>query len=71
MVSYKRQFGFCKSRSTKDQLLLVYSEVAELIDDEFVVDMIILYFSKAFDVVSHVILLDKLREIGAYTVLLN
>ena len=49
------QFGFRKLRSTEDQMLLVYLDVAAMVDDGFVVDMIILYFSKAFDVVSHTI----------------
>ena len=67
----KRQFGVCKSRSTEDQLLLVYSEIAGLVDRGWVVDMVMLDFAKAFDVVSHAVLLGKLREIGVRTVLLN
>ena len=27
-----RQFGVCKSRSTEDQMLLVYSEIASVVD---------------------------------------
>ena len=66
----EEQFDFRKSRATEDQLLLVFSEFARLVDDGLVVDMILLDFSKAFDVVSHV-LLNKLREIGVCSVLLN
>ena len=40
----------------------MYSEVAELVDDELVVDMVLLDSSKAFDA-SHVELLNKSREI--------
>ena len=43
---------------------LVYSEIAGLVDEGWVVCMVML-------VVSHVVLLDKLREIGVCTVLLN
>ena len=48
-----------------------YSEVAGLVDDGLIVDMAVLDFSKAYDVVSHVVLLNKLREIGVCSVLLN
>ena len=59
-----KQFGFRKHTSTEDQVLLVYSDVAALVDDGFVIDMIMLYFSKKFDVLSHKLLLEKLRNIG-------
>ena len=52
-------------------MLLIYSEIAGLVDRGWVVDMVMLDFPKAFDVVSYVVLLDKLREIGVCTVLLN
>ena len=47
----ERQFGFCKHMSTENQILLVYSDVAAVVDHGFVIDMIMLDFSKAFDVV--------------------
>ena len=59
-----RQFGFRKARSTEDQLLLAYSEVVESVDAGLVVDMAMLDFSKAFDVVSHRVLLGKLLALG-------
>ena len=52
------QFGFCKGRSIDDQLLVTYGEVVNLIDRGFVVDMIFLDFSKAFDVVNRSIILS-------------
>ena len=65
------QFGFRKGRSIEDQLLLVYSEVAAHVDSSRIVDMMLLDFSKAFDVVSHVLLLQKLRALGLSGSLLN
>ena len=34
-----RQFGFRKSRSTEDQMLLVYSEIAAMVDSGRIVDV--------------------------------
>ena len=66
-----RQFGLRKSRSTEDQMLLVYSEIASVVDSGMVVDLVLLEISKAFDVVSHVVLLEKLRDLGVGAMLLN
>ena len=66
-----RQFGFRKHISTEDQMLLVYSDVSGMVDDGFIVDLIMLDFSNAFDVISHTVLLQKLRSIGVPAVLLN
>jgi hypothetical protein len=51
------RFGFRKARSIEDQMFLVYSEVAEMVDAVMVVDMALLGFSKGFDIVSYTILL--------------
>ena len=59
-----KQFGFRKGRSTEDQLLLTYGQVAEVVDRGEVVDMVYLDFSKAYDLVSHELLLLKLDCIG-------
>ena len=42
-----RQFKFCKYWSMKDQILLVCSEIADLVDDGLVIDIILLDFLKA------------------------
>ena len=65
------QFGFRSGRSTEDQLLLVYNEVSKTVDEGAVVDIVLFDFSKAFDVVSHNILLDKLYKLGITDVLLQ
>ena len=57
------KFGFRQGRVTENQLLLVYSEVAKWMYEGKVVDMSYLNFSKAFDMVSH-LLLNKLQLLG-------
>ena len=52
--------------SIEDQLLLVYSEITGLMDKGWVADTVMLHFLKIFEV-----LLNKLRDIGVCTVLLN
>lgn len=58
-----KQFGFRSGRLT-DQLLLTYNEVTADLDSGHPVDLILFDFSKAFDVVRHTILLEKLRLVG-------
>ena len=50
---------------------LVYSEVASLVDKSYVVDMVLLDFSTEFDVLLHMLLLQKLCNIDINASLLN
>ncbi|MEL7427573.1 MAG: reverse transcriptase family protein [Bacteroidota bacterium] len=66
-----RQFGFRKGRSTEDQLLLSYGKIAKEVDRGRIVDAVYLDYSKAFDVLSHQILIEKAESIGFSPQILN
>ena len=65
------QHGFVKGRSTVSQLLSVYQEVSCVLDKAGQVDLVYLDFSKAFDSVSHKLLLHKLQSFGFHSNLLE
>ena len=58
------QFGFRAGRSTEDQLLLFYNDVAKAVDGGQAVDVLFLDFSRAFDMLNHNILLARLVSLG-------
>ena len=63
-LSSKAQHGFVTGRSCSTQLLELMEELTEILDSNKDVDMIYLYFSKAFDKVPHKRLLKKLWGYG-------
>jgi len=58
------QHGFTKGKSCLTSLIAVYDGMTGWVDEETAVDAVYLDFNKAFDTVSHNILLGKLRKCG-------
>ena len=58
------QHGFRKRRSCESQLILTVKDLASSLDLKEQIDLILLYFSKAFDKVPHERLLYKMEYYG-------
>ena len=65
------QHGFVKGKSCQSQLLDVYHQIGSTLDQSGQTDIIFLDFSKAFDSVSHVLLIHKLQSFGFSGILLK
>ena len=63
-ILYPFQHGFRKFRSCETQLIEFIDDVTRNLDDGKQTDVLIMDFSKAFDKVSHNLLIHKLKHYG-------
>ena len=68
---HKHQFGFQKGESTYTALMLLIDKITEALDKGNRVVGINLDFSKAFDIVNHDIVLQKLSMYGVQDIALE
>ena len=63
------QHGFRNGHSCESQLILAMHDIMQNFDSKQQTDLVILYFSKAFDTVPHKKLLFKLSKYGTLVIL--
>ena len=63
-ILYYRQFGFSKDFSTNYTILTLLESIQNALDDRQFACRIIIDLEKAFDTISHDILLEKLNHYG-------
>jgi len=67
----KNQHGFLRRKSTVTQLLETLNDWTKALDDGQVIDVQYIDWAKAFDTISHQILISKLRRYGVVGLLLD
>ena len=65
---YSRQFGFSRNSNTETAFIYLVSTVSNFISERKKCILIFVDFSKAFDSISHTILLNKLKNIYGFKV---
>lgn len=63
-VSRRDSLNSLKGKLCLTNMIALYQETATWLDEGRAVDIVSLYFSKAFNTVSHRILIGKLRKCG-------
>ena len=63
-IVFPRQFGFRKKHSTIDAIMNLVGETLKAFDNNMMVMSVFIDLKKAFDTVSHKVILSKLEKIG-------
>ena len=61
---YPKQYGFCKKHSTTDAIMNLTGDILKALDEGMMALTVFIDLRKAFDSVSHSIILEKLRLLG-------
>ena len=59
-----QQYGFRRNRSTKTAATLFYDRIRQQVDSSKLTGAIYLDLTKAFDIIGHNVLIDKLLKFG-------